>query len=197
MASASDAFTGTGALSGSWTTQFGTPARVTDTYGGADSINGNAAFYSGITWTADHSSQAKIISGLSSTAGYCQVNARASGTGASPSYYELYTDGATGASGHTDIGVVVAGSETILQGLGAFAANDTMYIEAVGTTIKAKKNGVQTGTNQTDSSLAGAGAPGLSIYPATPRMDDWAGADIGGGGAVVNGGRRALLGVGI
>lgn len=185
MASASEPFTGDGALDGNWTTQFGLPGRVSGEFGALNSaFDAHSAYYSGLTWANDHYAQATI---KNATAGqyekYCQVNVRVTSGG---NFYSLYTDGYdghTGDSGHTAIAKNVSGSETILQGLPAFGQNDVMKLEAVGTTLKAYKNGAQTGSDQSDASLS-SGAPGILIFPNTPRMDDWSAADVGGGGGI-------------
>lgn len=85
----------------------------------------------------------------------------------------------TRSSANTKMQKVVGGTFTDLQtGLAAQSANDTVYIEAVGTTIKLKVNGVQLGTDQTDSALS-SGSAGLYTFDTPDRYDTFQADNIG------------------
>lgn len=74
---------------------------------------------------------------------------------------------------------MVGGTPTLLQNYAVAASvDDVIRIEVSGSTIKAFYDGVQQGTDQSDSSLA-SGSPGLASF-ATATMDDWVGNDLGG-----------------
>lgn len=174
---ASDAFTGTTALSGSWTVNQGTPSCVGGVLKGGTAGSNNGAFYNGVTWPNDQYSQAKIAGGLSANTHYTYVLVRAAGTGGSSNAYEIFTDGSSGAT-HTEICTLTSGTESTLQSVATtFTTNDVMRLEAEGTTLRAYKNGAQVGTDQTDATYA-SGSAGLGVYQSTATMDDWEGGSL-------------------
>jgi hypothetical protein len=96
---------------------------------------------------------------------------------AGPNSYHFDAKAGTNTVMQKDVG----GSFTNLQsGLATPAVNDVCYIEAVGTTIKMKINGVQIGTNQTDSSLA-SGSAGFWTFDTSTRFDDFSADNISTG----------------
>jgi len=85
-------------------------------------------------------------------------------------------------AGNSKLQKDVNGSFTdLLTGLTA-VNGDVLYIEAVGTTIKVKVNGVQVGTDATDSAIA-TGACGMWSWDTGTNMDDFLADNIGGGAA--------------
>jgi hypothetical protein len=107
---------------------------------------------------------------------YVYIICRATGQDATQTYYWCWTDG-SGGDNHLFKTVNNAGTD--LQNIGAtYAVNDLFYIEASGTTIKVEKNGVQTGTNQTDSSIS-SGAAGIGgLLNVTSLQTNWEGGNI-------------------
>jgi hypothetical protein len=83
---------------------------------------------------------------------------------------------------------VEAGSRTVLQTIAGVttAVNDVMKLEASGTTIKAYKNGVQIGTDQTgvtfNQTVTKHGMMFGSGNPTRNALDDFQIEDVGGGG---------------
>jgi hypothetical protein len=73
----------------------------------------------------------------------------------------------------------VAAVSTNIGSDGAAAANDTIYLEAQGTQIVVKQNGV-TRITVSNSALS-SGKPGLYCFSSADVLDDWAAGDFIGG----------------
>lgn len=184
---ATEPFTGTGALSASWT-QVGfsaqTLARSSDVgkATAADSAHDVEAYWTGDTFSNDQYSQVTVSAGLTSGLAFAQALVRASGTGSgSAKFYLFATDGGSG-SGHTSITKVTAGETyTTLQNITTtFANGNQLKISVNGTTIRAFKNGTQVGTDQTDSAIA-SGSAGCGVYNFGGndiKLDDWEGGNL-------------------
>jgi hypothetical protein len=166
---ATESFTGTGSLSGSWTQQKNSISRSSD-QGKADvDLDDSYAIWTADSFSNDQYSQVKVIS---YGGDYIELPARGSG---SNNDYILYWQSMTSIV----ISKWVAGVQTDLQDTGVTAtANDVIKLECVGTSIKAYKNGAQIGTTVTDSSLA-SGSAGCGGYGQAARFDDWEGGNVG------------------
>ena len=188
---ASDAFTGSGALSASWTQQRTTPALVRDT-GVVKGDTGStyiAAFWNADSFSANHCSQVTFIAGSVGSA-FIGPSVRAQQTGdANWDAYTFITDGTTGA-GHSAIEEIANGTQVGSTGLTMTATNgDLLKLCAEGTTITAYKNGSSVGSIS-DATLT-AGSAGVASYSNAASADDWVGTDIPAAG-----GGLLLLGVG-
>ena len=126
-----------------------------------------AARYSGVTWPDDQWSQVTIADATLQNGGPA-VRMNTSGTASSyvfvvvASEYRIYR--------------ISSGSATsIASAAGTFANGDVLYLEIQGTTLIAKKNGVQvlTVTDATHSA-GGAGIHGFSVS----ALDDWSAGDF-------------------
>lgn len=156
-------------IGGNWTASKNSCQLVSNAMQGV-SFNYSAAYWSADAFSSDH---------------YCQMTAATVSDGgpgvrmqAGPKSYHF--DAKTGTN--TVMQKDVNGSFTNLQtGLATPAASDTCYIEAVGTTIKMKINGVQIGTDQTDASISG-GAAGFWTFDTSTRFDNFQADNVGGGG---------------
>lgn len=175
----SDAFTGSGLLSGhtpdtgpAWSKWYG-PSSADLTLTGAGRVYcshpsgaGTAIYRQGPTF-ADGYAQADEI--ILSDGGYILVSVRNSGTSpADMSEYQLYLDNRSGINpGRLTLAKVVAGSATVLgtYEAGTLSGTYTLRIEAIGTSIKGYLNGVER-ISATDSSITSAGYPTLSINTA-------------------------------
>lgn len=184
---ATEAFTGTTALSGSWTLQKNSVSCVVNEGAGGTAGDDNFALWTADTFNNDQYSQVAV--GSTYGADYIELPVRASG---SNNEYLLYWN----VTGHITISKYVSGTQTDLQDtLGSGASGDVIKIECTGTSVKAYKNGAQIGTTVTDSSLS-SGSAGCGSYGTTSRFDNWQGGNVGGGGAATPSNRRSLLGVG-
>lgn len=96
-------------------------------------------------------------------------------------HYELLLDGVGGGLAQLHIQKNIATTITHLQNTGVtVAAGDQVALSVIGTTLRAYKNGVQAGTDQTDSSISGAGYIGLAHRNTTVvKWDDFGGGSIG------------------
>lgn len=145
----------------------------------------SGARYNAITWPDDHYSQAKLT--INNTGGggvgigllvRCSTSA--------VTFYRLAIDHA-GAS-NMEIGRTVASAFTSLsvQTAGAWTDGDTWKFTASGTgatvTLQVYKNGVQVGTDVTDSSanrlLTGQGGIFYSSAATSASLDDWDGGSL-------------------
>lgn len=163
---ASDAFTGTGALSASWTVQLGSPSRSSDVFigtGGSEST----AKWNADTFANDQYSQCVLASGQN----WGGPSVRCSAAGSDMYWY-------VGSAGAGVLYKRVSGGYTSLGAIN-IAAGHTAKLEAVGTTITLYDNGVSAGA-ATDSGLA-SGSAGLGVYIGnSPTLDDWQGDNVGG-----------------
>lgn len=151
------------------------------------------SIYSAATWPNDQYAQVNVL-GIGNTAldigpGVCLRAANAN------NFYRI-TCGTT----HCDVAKVVSGSYSTITDLGAgFLPGDTLYAEIQGTTIKVFRNGVQFGTNVTDSSLS-SGSAGLmySSNASGVTVDNFEGGDFAaaGGPAPAMPSQRMLRGLG-
>jgi hypothetical protein len=152
------------------------------------SISGNTAvpsggtdhrfsYYSGSSWNSTHSSQA-IFHGASGAEMMLTVRHQANG--------DLYMLAVNSGSQHTRIHKYIGGAFTLLSDLGVSPTSGHTYkLEVSGTTLKAYDNGVQIGTNVTDSTLSG-GAPGIGGNAYAPgAWDDWVGDGVSGTGGTL------------
>lgn len=136
----------------------------------------------GAHWNADSFNDDQYAEGdITNTASgvYVGVAVRCN-TGGSANYYGYYSDSGDASYLHKNIN----GSWTQLGSTGnTFSTNDTVRIEAEGTTITPNINGSTTGTPgaQTDSALS-SGSAGISGYDDGEgmRLDNWEGGNIGG-----------------
>jgi hypothetical protein len=195
MASATDTFGGSGALSGNWS--MGRNSMVQSSGEGLASLSGDwcSAFYTGITWTDDHYSEVTLHSSAFSAAGtfpvaWVMVRMTNAGGGGHESAYAL---GLTPNGSNTDVGLwrLSGGANynsfpiaTLATNI-AYAAGDIFRLQVVGSTLTAYQNGVQIGTNQTDTNIASGGSPGFGeISPFAAMVDNgidfWTGSDVGG-----------------
>lgn len=174
---ATDAFTGTGALSANWTQQYGsTPiSRSSDVAVSGASLPA-AAFYSGATWANDQTSECI----RPTIAAYAGPTVRASSSGATVNHYRVQGNGSL----ELIIIKMVAGAETFLQFTGEIPSDtdDIIRISVTGTTVRAFNNGVQRGTDQVDTSLA-SGSAGIYIEGDSDSLDNWSGTGDAGGTA--------------
>jgi hypothetical protein len=150
----------------------GSSQATPDTVGGSfDAF----AYWDSDTFNNNQYSQS-VFKGAVAGSAYVYIICRATGQDATQTYYWCWTDG-SGGDNHLFKTVNNAGTD--LQNIGAtYAVNDLFYIEASGTTIKVEKNGVQTGTNQTDSSIS-SGAAGIGgLLNVTSLQTNWEGGNI-------------------
>lgn len=135
----------------------------------------NFVYYSGAAFNGDHSSQAVYTDdgeGTMSLTVRCQSNG---------DLYAFYIHSLSG-NRRKAIYKYISGSFTQLgDDLDAAAATSghTFRFEVQGTTLRAYDNGVQIGTDRTDSALSG-GAPGIGGEQTGDNWDDWEGVDLGG-----------------
>ncbi len=194
---ATDAFAGTGALSGSWTVQLGTPQRVSSHFASPSGTE-NTAFWNADAFNNDQYAQCVLNNGLQ----FGGPIVRASGTAGSSQFY--WALGCSVASGGT--GVLykyVTGSYT---SLGTFNTDvgHTSKLQIVGSGITLFDNGVSILT-ASDAGIV-SGSAGLGGYgTAAPLLDTWQADNVGGGGttisptgaALVLAGATALLSLGL
>jgi hypothetical protein len=159
----------------------------------SDNFNRADASPAGGNWTGDNNNVRVISNTLAGTVSgfsighwnadafgtdqYCQckLDTISSGNAGGPAIRvtasNCYLFSARPASSRID--KVVSNTRTTLQTLPATAvANDTAYIEVVATTLKAKINGVQSGTDQIDSSIA-SGSAGFFCDDIADTYDDF------------------------
>jgi hypothetical protein len=167
---------GAAALSGSWTQQL---AAVTINKNGSGlgtqsgtSLNNPTAFWNADVFNNDHYSQIAIVA---FNGNFVEPVVRASGTG-NENFYGHYTNG----SGTRGVEKAVAGTFTDLGATSTAVSNgDTVRLEASGSTLTAKLNGVITGTFP-DGTFA-SGAPGIAANASAgtlPTFDSWQGDNL-------------------
>lgn len=181
---ATDAFTGTGTLSGSWTLYndsgaSGAIERISDKAKGNASVDGSSyAIWTADSFNANQSSECKVynLSGY----GYGPIVRGDSGTKAS---YWALQDGATTLTiykmgGFTAIGAQYTGL-TIPDGT-------LIKLTASGgatTTLELFVAGVSQGTRSDSSSALTAGSAGIGVYLLRGQLDDWTGDNLASGGS--------------
>jgi hypothetical protein len=184
-----------GTLGSNWTTPTGANAFAIDTNRAIGNIGGFewvGANYTGATFSNDQSAQVKFdFNGSTSSSGIMDVHVRASNS--ARTYYFLQVN----CAGNWFVGRQVTGTETILFDYNdfpavVFADDDVGKLEASGSgasiVIKAYRNGVQIGTDHSDTSGGiDSGNPGMALFnlgtgggSGTPVIDDFAAADLGG-----------------
>lgn len=165
---------------------------TTGTTDGAFNLTGNVAvpaaigsdsssFYSGATWSADHSSQGRLTctgtAGGTSGIGLCVRHAPAAKT-----YYRFVIDHA--ATNNANIARMLAGGFTsLITWTQAFTDGDLFEFRVSGpaaaSVLVLFRNGVQVQTF-TDNSTVATGAPGLaySSVETSVNVNDWVGTDM-------------------
>jgi len=134
-----------------------------------------AVKWDGDTFTGDQYAQCKAVN----ASNYGGPTVRQTGTTvATQNGYLALIDGFA-----IDLQRFDNGVRTNLQGgIGSIGAGDALKLEIVGTTLKVYVNGVQVGTNQTDSTYA-TGQPGMYFNgAASSELDDWTADTIPSGG---------------
>jgi hypothetical protein len=139
---------------------------------GASGIDHKFAYYSGASWNATHSSQAVF---------YGAMGADMTLTVRHQSNGDLYMLDVNSGSQHTRIYKYVDGTFTQLRDFNVSPTSGHTYkFEVSGTTLRAYDDGVQIGTDLTDTTLSG-GAPGIGGRAYAPgEWDDWVGGGAGG-----------------
>lgn len=170
---ASEPFTGTGALSASWTNLQVSCSRDTDRGKGDSTTTYCSAYWSADAFNNDQKSQATAITNGGAGTHYAAVGVRMS---SGPNWYAQFWDG-----GDNDLLKNVAGTVTQIAGniITTVAANDVIRLEVEGTSLRVYLNNVQQGVTQTDSSLA-SGSAGIAFFDNGSRIDDWEGDNLGG-----------------
>ena len=157
------------------------------------------------TFTDDQYSSVKIVTAPSNTGSNATVGvcARASGSGATRSFYEAFVDGVNPAN--TVLVKRVNGVRTQLATTSAttWAAGDFISLEVIGNDLKVYKNTTTeiTALAVTDTAIT-TGAPGVVVSSSAIMGDDWEGGNLGGGspslpplaGKQMTGGFRDLTG---
>jgi hypothetical protein len=132
------------------------------------------AYWNADIFDDDQYSQAVLGEiGFASSAQYVGALVRASGA-ASNNDYMLYAD-------FSDVYLgkwVAAAFSLITTFSGQSTVGATYRLEVEGTTLRGYKNGVQLGTDQTDSALSSGSAGVMGFNSGTARMDDWEGGNL-------------------
>lgn len=197
---ASDPFTGTGSLSGSWTIADGSPSIISDELGGADS-DYNWAYWSAISWDPDQAS--RVIAGTYGTDAYHVLVVRASGQEETRDAY-LYSWTQAGGN-NADVYRFVDGVSTKIVNLaetyGVANPGDEVELKVEGSgtstllTVSINGSPIFTHTDNSGSALE-TGAPGCGTFRTSSRIASWEAEDFGSGGGTTPAGRATLLGVG-
>lgn len=167
---ATDGFTGTGALSGSWTVAQGACSRAADDFFTSDAGE-NQAFWNADTFNANQYSQAVV----QVTTGYPFLSVRLSGSGATTDGYTGISEGSFGGIYRVDNGV-----RTLLA---SFSRSNTvgelhrLEISGTGLTYKVDGSTIQTTTDN----IYASGSAGLGGFSSAVYWDDWEGGNLGGG----------------
>ncbi len=185
-----DAFTGTGALSGSWTVVAGTVARVSDRAEGTTGSAYNLAKWNADSFNADQYAEAELseVSG-----GYPQICVRVTAT--SSSDFDGYCAYLVAGGATIKLSRVDNGTGTDLGA--AFGdrgiATTIIRVSVTGTTLTLLYDGVSQGT-RTDATYSSGVA---AIFPyGLSRIDSFRADNVGGGGGPTCRGGLSLLGVG-
>jgi hypothetical protein len=138
---------------------------------------GSNAFesYNGVTWPNDHYSQARLSTASTSTSAGPGLLVRAS-----PSALTVYQLSVShNAASNIRLLKFVAGAPTgIMNFTQAWTDGDLFRLEVQGSLLRVFLNGLQVGTDATDSSIA-SGRPGLCHnQTTTSTIDDWEGGDL-------------------
>jgi hypothetical protein len=124
----------------------------------------NFARYTGVSWNATHTSQAE-----GSVSGDMEITVRHQASG------DLYMAMINVFSGVTRLYKYISSSFTQIVDFGVTPSGSSTYrIEVSGSTLKLFKDGVQVGTDQSDSDLSGGG-PGIGGATAVDNWDIWVG----------------------
>lgn len=153
--------------------------------------------YSATTFGNDQYGQVKVVS---STTGSVGLGAMCRGSDSARTYYFAYGKVATGGTWFLKKRVAGTASD-LTSGSVDVAANDVMYIEASGTSISLKKNGVTVLGPITDSAIA-SGWAGFIVFVDSgvvgdAVIDDWEGGDLSAGGRTAKNTRAFPLGMAI
>lgn len=128
--------------------------------------------YSGVTWTANQSSQVKVTTTGTSAGAGGGVSVRCSTV--AETHYRLVIN----ADGEWELIRFVAGAATVLaSGTATYASGAILKLSAIGTTITSTYNGSQIDT-RTDAVIA-TGQPGVAYSSSSNDtvLDDWSGSD--------------------
>lgn len=171
-----------GNLGANWTSNRGDPTITTNTVGVSTVSDENDAYYSNVSAPADHWSQVTAVATPNGSTNQGSAAVRMPAAGNRDGYFAGW-DGARQSSTDRRLWKVVAGTFTSLGNEGGVpvAANDVLYAEAQGSTIKMFVNGSQR-LSVTDSSLSG-GAFGISATNNASGigiLDSWSGGDFSG-----------------
>lgn len=172
---ATDAFTGTDGTaltthSASWTEMFPGSGGCSLSGNKVTGAFGAAAFWNADTFNNDQYSQTVVDS--SSRCGPL-VRGRQAGD-ATHDYYVALDDLVV--SGATILQACVNGSRTTIVSLASVPAGHTCRLEVQGTTLRVYDNGVQVGTDQTDSNIADGSAGVCCAVSGT--QDTWEGGNL-------------------
>src|SRR5690349_5459494 len=182
---ATEAFTGTGALSASWTQETGvnTFNRSSDVAVPANMSQDCGAFNNTVTWPNDQYAQAKVsATGTNALTGIGVACRMASG--ARTHYWAIVNKAA---SSNVTLQRFNAGTpSTIAQFTTTWNDGDVLRLEVSGAptsvSLKVFQNGVQLGTTQTDSNASGlsSGNAGIAYSSSltSGSLDDWEGGDL-------------------
>jgi hypothetical protein len=174
--------------SSNWTNVNGTFKIYSNAVTSNGSSSDNCARWNADTFNNNQYAQGTYVS--EGSGHWVGVSVRCSAS--ADSHYNYYA-----ASDDREFVKIVAGGWTQLASAKASpAVNDVLYIEANGTTIKAKLNGVDD-YSVTDESLT-SGYAGICGYDqaSTTKLDGWEGGDLGGGPVTTTYQTLALCGVG-
>ena len=140
---------------------------------GGDTWNANYISNTGIG--NDQYAQAKVITASDDfNYRYVGVMVRVSGAAATWDGYIYYSDYFNGARiGRIDNGVIT----DLVTGMTRFSDSDVIYLEIIGSTLIAKRNGAQAGT--TSDATYASGAPGIAVHTAGVEcVDDFEAGDV-------------------
>lgn len=179
---ATEPFTGTGALSASWTIQKGSIERISDQCWGVTVNVESLAFWNADAFSSGaHYSKWTVVSGWPSS-GFAFVTCRAKETAGSLDCYFMASQGGGGGAVY---GYFLDGAETDLGSDGpTFANGDVEEIRSITGGFQLFKNGAQAGGDKTDSTLTG-GSAGIGFFSFDERTDNWEGGNVAGGAADV------------
>lgn len=182
---ASDLFSGSGALSASWTNAINSLTKAAGwAIEGADDVD-CLAFWNADSFGVDQSVTV-TVGQLGSGTGYIGPAVRCDAASGG-NCYNFNTDGSSG-SGHSEFAKIINGTYSGLKVVAVtFTVGDTITLEVSGSTLTLKKNGSLVDTVATGGQLTG-GSAGMYVFhsAASPSagIDDWTGdnlAGVGGG----------------